>query len=167
MSQKKGHDTSFRRTWDKQEYEQCTRDRARREQQLEEEEERKSKGLRWFKALVLPRKYCKVCDCVVKDSVNYLDHINGKRAYLFHAYQRALDRTMKVERNTLDQVQNDWLVSSKKQKEEKPQEYDFEASVEQMRQQEEEEKQNRKGPRNLKRKMLLQTMMNKVGIIIF
>ncbi|CAG8553444.1 1914_t:CDS:10 [Ambispora leptoticha] len=188
MSQKKGvyttqsHDTSFRRTWDKQEYEQRARDRARREQQLEEEEERKRKGLKPKPAddaldeegprdlltartekVVLdanlnktqvvqstsiaskqPGYYCKVCDCVVKDSVNYLDHINGKK------HQRALGRTMKVERSTLEQVQAR-LARIKKQKEEKPQEYDFEARVEQMRQQEEEEKRKRKEKKKAKK----------------
>ncbi|CAG8500485.1 11106_t:CDS:2, partial [Ambispora gerdemannii] len=125
------HDTSFRRTWDKQEYEQCARDRARREQQLKEEEDRKTTQLVQSTSIAskIPGYYCKVCDCVVKDSVDYLDHINGKTGLFVPRI--ALDRTMKVERNTLDQVQNDWLVSSKKQKE-KPQEYDFEASVEQM-----------------------------------
>ncbi|KAK6740268.1 hypothetical protein RB195_008623 [Necator americanus] len=42
--------------------------------------------------------YCDVCDCVVKDSINFLDHINGKN------HQRNMGMSMKVKRSTLDEV---------------------------------------------------------------
>jgi U4/U6.U5 tri-snRNP component SNU23 len=42
--------------------------------------------------------YCSVCDCILRDSASYLDHINGK----YH--NRALGMTMRVEKSTVDQV---------------------------------------------------------------
>ncbi|KAI7831898.1 hypothetical protein BX661DRAFT_169756 [Kickxella alabastrina] len=42
--------------------------------------------------------YCKVCDVTVKDSLTYLDHINGKN------HQRMLNRSMSVARETVDDV---------------------------------------------------------------
>ncbi|THG10320.1 hypothetical protein TEA_000126 [Camellia sinensis var. sinensis] len=39
-----------------------------------------------------------VWECVVKDSANYLDHINGKK------HQRALGMSMRVEQASLEQV---------------------------------------------------------------
>eukprot|EP00536_Pseudo-nitzschia_multiseries_P015044 jgi/Psemu1/320780/estExt_fgenesh1_pm.C_8120003 len=42
--------------------------------------------------------HCKVCDCFLKDSLAYLDHINGRK------HQRNLGYSMRVERSTKDQV---------------------------------------------------------------
>ena len=42
--------------------------------------------------------HCKVCDCYLKDSLAYLDHINGRK------HQRNLGYSMRVERSTKDQV---------------------------------------------------------------
>jgi hypothetical protein len=112
-------DTTFRRTWNKEEYAAKAQERETADKLAEENEERKAKGLKpkyqrsstpaqpqreLLKArdekIVLdanlnktqvvsagasgaaskqPGFYCKACDCVVKDSTNYLDHINGKK----------------------------------------------------------------------------------------
>jgi U4/U6.U5 tri-snRNP component SNU23 len=42
--------------------------------------------------------YCSVCDCVLRDSQSYLDHINGKW------HNRNLGMTMRVEKSTVEQV---------------------------------------------------------------
>jgi U4/U6.U5 tri-snRNP component SNU23 len=42
--------------------------------------------------------YCSVCECVLKDSITYLDHINGKW------HQRALGISMRVEKVGADKV---------------------------------------------------------------
>ncbi|XP_055388554.1 zinc finger matrin-type protein 2-like [Condylostylus longicornis] len=42
--------------------------------------------------------WCTVCECLIKDSQAYLDHINGKR------HNRSLGMTMRVERVGVDRV---------------------------------------------------------------
>jgi hypothetical protein len=104
-------DTTFRRTWDKEEYAAKAKEREQADKLAEENEERKAKGPQreLLKAreekVVLdanlnktqvvsvgaagpaskqPGFYCKTCDCVIKDSANYLDHINGKKR-MYHS----------------------------------------------------------------------------------
>jgi len=45
-----------------------------------------------------PGWHCEVCNCVLKDSNAYLDHINGKK------HQRALGYSMRVEKSDVDSV---------------------------------------------------------------
>ena len=58
--------------------------------------------------------YCKVCDCYLKDSLAYLDHINGRK------HQRALGFSMRTAKSTTEDVTSKLktLADAKKKKEE-------------------------------------------------
>uniref|UniRef100_F6W8Z2 Zinc finger matrin-type protein 2 n=1 Tax=Ciona intestinalis TaxID=7719 RepID=F6W8Z2_CIOIN len=90
-----------RRKWDKTEYEKLANDRLRDDNDATDSTEKPVKrellkardykvdlDSRLGKSIVISKAtpaaesggyYCNACDCVVKDSINFLDHINGKK----------------------------------------------------------------------------------------
>lgn len=154
-----------RRKWDRKEYERKAQDRLREDK--DDESGRSDDGpvsrellkrrdykvdldSKLGKSVVISKTtpssqsggyYCNVCDCVVKDSINFLDHINGKK------HQRNLGMSMKVERSSLDQVR-ERFQRNKKKMEEKQKDYELDVKVREA----EEEKERYKEYKKEKRK---------------
>ncbi|CAG8653251.1 2669_t:CDS:2 [Funneliformis mosseae] len=148
-------DTSFRRTWDKEEFKRRARERSRIEREKEEEEDRKRKGLKPknidsseaepARELLRARTEKVVLDA----NLNKVQVVQSTNIASKQPDQRALGMSMKVERSTLDQVKNRLENLKKKQE---PQEYDLDARVEQLQKQEEEEKRRRKERKKAKKR---------------
>ena len=52
--------------------------------------------------------YCDVCECLLRDSASYLDHVNGKK------HQRALGYAMRVERVGVDAVRERFTATTER-----------------------------------------------------
>lgn len=148
----KGKSDNFRRTWNAEEYEKLAKERLENESK---EAAPKKSNIPVKRELLKPREhevdldsslgksvvitkstptsqqggyFCNVCDCIVKDSINFLDHINGKK------HQRNLGMSMRVERSSLDQVKKRFEMNKRKLEEEKrKKDYDFEARMTELK----------------------------------
>lgn len=152
-----------RRKWDRAQYERIAQDRIRAKNQDEDatDEVPVSRELlkrrdykvdldsKLGKSVVISKTtpssqsggyYCNVCDCVVKDSINFLDHINGKK------HQRNLGMSMKVERSTVDQVK-ERFQKNKKKMEEKQKDYELDEKVKEAKEEEERYKEYKREKR--------------------
>lgn len=155
-----------RRKWDRKEYERMAEERLREEKEdakagaadgegatsrelLKRRDYKVDLDSKLGKSVVISKTtpssqsggyYCNVCDCVVKDSINFLDHINGKK------HQRNLGMSMKVERSSLDQVKQRFQQNKKKM-EEKEKDYELDAKVREAKEEEERYKEYKKEKR--------------------
>jgi len=127
MSKAAKDGNNFRREWDKEAFEARAKARLEAELSLEDEREsRKTEPGVIVQRAPLQRRtedlqiakyvgtrqvitgaqalagagayYCKVCECHLRDSANYLAHINGKK------HNRMLGMSMRAERSTLGEV---------------------------------------------------------------
>lgn len=103
--------------------------------------------------------YCDVCDCLLRDSASYLDHINGKK------HQRKLGFSMRVERVGVEAVRERFALKTQerhmRQGEQKRRatvdlNEDWEARLEKAQQAQDEERQAKREHKRRQRDILTQ-----------
>jgi len=129
-----GVDNTNRRTWDREVFLKKSEERQKKELELVDEDNKRKTSLP-----IPPSEgafYCSKCECAIKDSSNYLDHINGKK------HLRLLGMSLRPERSTLDQVKERLNNAKNKTNEVKTKEpYDFEKRMKDLKEAEEKKKQ--------------------------
>uniref|UniRef100_A0A224XPQ6 Putative u1-like zn-finger protein n=2 Tax=Panstrongylus TaxID=65342 RepID=A0A224XPQ6_9HEMI len=164
--------SDHRRKWDAEEYERMATERLQQELEAQERAGQKLPAIKrdylrqrdykvdldskLGKSVVITKNtpssqtggyYCNVCDCIVKDSINFLDHINGKK------HQRNLGMSMRVERSSLDQVKRRFEMN-KKRLEEKKRDYDLEQRMKEIQEEEDKLKEYRREKKKEKKRKL-------------
>lgn len=89
--------------------------------------------------------WCSVCECLLKDSATWLDHINGRR------HNRNLGMNMKVEKIGVDRVREK-LKSMRKEPEAEIEQEDIESRIAALEAEQEDKKRRKKEKRKNKNK---------------
>ncbi|MCO5598734.1 hypothetical protein L7F22_052832 [Adiantum nelumboides] len=94
-----------------------------------------------------PGFYCELCNRTFKDSIAYLDHVNGR------LHLRKLGQTTQVERSTLEEVRErlEYWIEEFQSRKTRSNEYDFEKRLAELAEQQKREKEERKQKRKLEK----------------
>merc|ERR1712066_399516 len=88
--------------------------------------------------------WCSVCECLLKDSSTYLEHVNGRR------HNRNLGMNMKVEKIGVDRVKE--KLKAMRKEPEAVEVQDIAARIQAMEDEQEEKKRRKKEKKKKKRK---------------
>ncbi|UZJ52551.1 hypothetical protein CBS101457_001871 [Exobasidium rhododendri] len=91
-----------------------------------------------------PGFYCETCNRTYKDSIAYLDHVNGRQ------HLKQLGQTTQVARSTVEEVRSRleyWQEEMKQRSKTETRQYDFEARLAEIADQQRAEKQQRRAKR--------------------
>ncbi|GAN11792.1 zinc finger matrin-type protein 2-like [Mucor ambiguus] len=92
-----------------------------------------------------PGFYCKACDITIKDSVTWIDHLNGRK------HLNNVGVSSKVEKADLSSVKERLAMLKRKKENPQKEEYNLDERLAAIKQQEEDEKQKRREKKKQKK----------------